>query len=95
MVLLSALMKTRQEWTGTPTELTALIDPDGTEGITAKTVSRRVLQSVDALRDLGILAVTRRSNGKRLIELHRADGADAARAGGTVPVDPGRTDSRF
>lgn len=95
MVLLSELMKTRREWTGTPTELTALIDPDGTEGITAKTVSRRVLQSVDALRDLGIWAVTRRSNGKRLIELHRADGADAAGAGGTVPVDPGRTDSRF
>lgn len=93
--LLSELMKTRQEWTGTPTELAALIDPGGTEGITAKTVSRRVLQSVDALKDFGIRAVTRRSNGKRLIELHRADGADAAGAGGTVPVDPGRTDSRF
>nr|WP_326184867.1 AAA family ATPase [uncultured Oscillibacter sp.] len=89
--LLSELMRNRQEFIGTPTELAALIDPDNMEGITAKTISRRVLQSVEALRNLGIVAVTRRSNGKRLMALHRADRADAAEAGGTVPVDPVRT----
>lgn len=91
IVLLSALMDSRSEFIGTPTELSALIDPDGAERVTAKTVSRRILQSVDALRNLGISAVTRRSNGKRLIELRRADSDDTAGAGETVPVDPAET----
>lgn len=89
--LISEFMKARADFIGTPTELAALVDPDGTERVTAKTVSRRTLQNVEALRNLGIVAVIRRSNGKRLIELHRADRADTAGAGGTVPVDPVRT----
>lgn len=88
IVLLSALMDSHSEFIGTPTELVALIDPDGAERVTAKTVSRRILQSVDTLRNLGISAVTRRSNGKRLIELRRADSVDTAGAGENVPVDP-------
>ncbi len=86
--LLSALMRDCAEFIGTPTELAAHIDPDGAEGITAKTVFRRILQSVDALGTQGIVAVTRGSNGKRLIELHRADRDDTAGAGETVPIDP-------
>jgi len=86
--LLSALMRDRTEFIGTPTELAAHIDPDGTEGITAKTVSRRILQSVDDLRAQGIAVVTRRSNGKRLIELHRADSDDFSGAREIDPIDP-------
>lgn len=86
--LLSALMRDRTEFIGTPTELAAHIDPDGTEGITAKTVSRRILQSVDDLRTQGIIAATRRSNGKRLIELHRADSDDFSGAREIDTIDP-------
>lgn len=86
--LISEFMKARADFIGTPTGLAALVDPGGTERVTAKTISRRTLQNVEALRKLGILAVIRRSNGKRLIELHRADGADTDGAGETVPIDP-------
>ena len=67
VILLSELMRDRTEFIGTPTELAERIDPVGTEGITPKKVSRLILQSVDTLREIGISAVVRRSNGKRLI----------------------------
>lgn len=88
--LLSALLKDRHSFIGTPTELAKLIDPDGAEGITPRSVSREILQSVDALREADIAVVMRRSNGKRLIDLHRADSADNAGAGIADPVDPAR-----
>jgi len=81
-------MRDRTEFIGTPTELAVHIDPDGTEGITPKKVSRRILQSVDNLRTQGIAAVTRRSSGKRLIELHRADSDDFSGAREIDPIDP-------
>ena len=87
-VLLSALLQTRPQFIGTPTELAQLIDPDGMEGITAKNISRKILQSAEALRIAGIRATVRRSNGKRLIELHRADSADNAEVRTTDPVAP-------
>ena len=74
--LLCELMSSRRELIGTPTELAALLDPDGREGVTAKTVSRRTLQSVEALRENGIEVVIRRSNGKRLIHLQSAASAE-------------------
>ena len=86
--LISELMNARTDFTGTPTELVALVDPDGTERVTAKTISRRTLQNVEALRKRGITAVIRRSNGKRLIELHRADSDDITGAKESVPIDP-------
>ena len=85
VILLSELMRDYDEFIGTPTELSERIDPVGTEGITPKKVSRLILQSVDTLREIGISAVVRRSNGKRLIELHRAE-SDAAQ--GTQAIDP-------
>ena len=88
VVLLSELMHDRTEFIGTPTELAERIDPVGTEGITPKRVSRLILQSVDALRKIGISAVVRRSNGKRLIELRRAESDDAADTLTTDPFDP-------
>ena len=52
--LLSALMNSHSEFIGTPTELAAKIDPDGTEGITPKKVAKQILQSVEALKKAGI-----------------------------------------
>ena len=88
--LLSELMRDRTEFIGTPTELSNQIDPAGVEQITPKKVSRLILQSVDALSKIGISASVRRSNGKRLIELRRADSVDlpGARESGTCdPVE--------
>ena len=88
VILLSALLQECPQFIGTPTELAQRIDPDGAQGVTLKNVSRKILQSVAALNEMGITAVVRRSNGRRLIELHRADSAGNAGAGKIVPVDP-------
>ena len=88
VILLSELMRDRTEFIGTPTELSAQIDPAGSEGITPKKVSRLILQSVDTLREIGISAVVRRSNGKRLIELCRAESDDAQGTQAVDPIDP-------
>ena len=90
VVLLSAFMSTRTVFIGTPTELSQRIDPDASAGITPKKVSRMILQSVEALRENGITAVSRRSNGRRIIELRRAESDDMAGApetGTIAPVD--------
>ena len=86
--LLSELMRDRTEFIGTPTELSERIDPVGVERMSPKKVSRQILQNLDALRKIGISAVVRRSNGRRLIELRRADSADLEGAGEIVPIDP-------
>lgn len=88
VLLLSELMNTRTEFIGTPTELIGYIDPDGTEKLSVRKISGQVAQSVAALRKAGIEATVRRSNGKRLIELRRADGAAISGAGNSVPIDP-------
>ena len=88
VILLSELMSDRTEFIGTPTELSAQIDPVGSEGITPKKVSRLILQSVAALSKIGISAVVRRSNGKRLIELRRAESDDAQGTQAVDPIDP-------
>ena len=100
VILLSELMRERTEFIGTPTELSAQIDPAGSEGITPKKVSRLILQSVDTLSKIGISAVVRRSNGKRLIELRRAESDDAQGTQAVDPIDPadvsgGENASRF
>ncbi len=88
VVLLSEFLKEQREFIGTPTELSQRIDPDGQEGITPKKVSRLILQSVEALRENGISAVIRRSNGKRIIQLRRAESDDSGGAKEIVPIDP-------
>ena len=92
VILISAFMSTRTVFIGTPTELSEKIDPDRIEGITPKKISRLILQSVEALRKNGIAAVVRRSNGKRVIELRRADSVDLEGAGKIVPIDPAAVD---
>ena len=92
--LLSAFLKERREFIGTPTELSAQIDPAGQEGVTPKKVSRLILQNVEALRENGITASIRRSNGKRIIQLRRADSDDLEGAGEIVPIDPAAVDQQ-
>ena len=86
--LLSVFMKERSDFIGIPTELAEQIDPDGSEGISPKKVSRQILQNADTLRKFGITTTIRRSNGKRLIELRRADSDDKQAPGKIDPVDP-------
>ncbi len=86
--LISELLRSTPKFIGTPTELAQLIDPAGAEGVTPKNVSRKVLQSAVTLGKIGVSAVVRRSNGKRLIELRRADSAGNAGVGTIAPVDP-------
>lgn len=86
--LLSDLLKVQREWIGTPTELSQKIDPDGREGITPKKVSRMILQSIGTLEENGITAVSRRSNGRRIIELRRAESDDMAGTPETGTFDP-------
>lgn len=86
--LLSELMRDRSEFIGTPTELSERIDPVGVERMSPKKVSRQILQNLDALRKIGISAVVRRSNGRRLIELHRAESDDVQGVPAVDPVDP-------
>ena len=92
VVLISAFMSTRTVFIGTPTELSEKIDPDKAEGVTPKKISRLILQSVEALRKTGIQVTVRRSNGKRVIELNRADSVDLEGAGEIVPIDPAAVD---
>ena len=88
VILLSELMSDRTEFIGTPTELSEKIDPVGAERISPKKVSRLILQNLDALSKIGISCVVRRSNGKRLIELRRAESDDAQDVPAVDPVDP-------
>ena len=86
--LFSALLSDDPAYTGTPSALSAKIDPDGSLGITPKKVTRLVRESVAALRENGVLAETYRSNGKRWISLKRADSADFLPVKTIGTIDP-------
>lgn len=86
--LLSEFMKSVSYFIGTPTELTEKLCEKSGEKISPKKISQRILQSAEALETAGISFDIRRSNGKRLIELHRADGDDSADKTGTTPYTP-------
>ena len=93
--LLSVFMKSASHFIGTPTELTEKLCELNGEKISPKKISQRILQNAESLATAGISFDIQRSNGKRLIELHCADGDDSADKMGTasdapniVPVDP-------
>jgi hypothetical protein len=88
-------MKSASHFIGTPTELADKLFSQSGEKISPKKISQRILQNAEALMAAGISSDIRRSNGKRLIELYRADGDDSADETGSytdtpniVPVDP-------
>ena len=84
----SQLLSADPAYTGTPSALSAKIDPDGSLEITPKKVTRLVLESVETLRENGILVKIYRSNGKRLISLRSAESADLPAVGKIDPIDP-------
>ena len=86
--LFSALLSADPTYTGTPSALSAKIDPDGRLGITPKKVTRLVLENVETLRGNGILVKIYRSNGKRWISLKRADRADFLPVKTIGTIDP-------
>ena len=86
--LLSELLRADSTYLGSPSALSAKIDPDGSLGITPKKVTRLVRESVAALRENGILADTYRSNGKRWISLKRAESADFLPVKTIGTIDP-------
>ena len=86
--LFSALLSADPTYSGTPSALSAKIDPDGKLGITPKKVTRLVLESVETLRENGVLVKTYRSNGKRLISLRSAESADLPTVEKIDPIDP-------
>ena len=86
--LFSALLSDDPAYTGTPSALSAKIDPDGNLGITPKKVTRLALESVETLRENGIFVKTYRSNGKRLISLRSAESADLPTVEKIDPIDP-------
>ena len=86
--LFSELLRADSTYLGSPSALSAKIDPDGSFGITPKKVTRLVLENVEALRGNGILVKIYRSNGKRLISLRSAESADLPAVGKIDPIDP-------
>ena len=86
--LLSELLRADSTYLGSPSALSAKIDPDGSLGITPKKVTRLVRESVAALRENGVLAETYRSNGKRWISLKRAESADFLPVKTIGTIDP-------
>ena len=86
--LFSELLRADPEYLGSPSALSAKIDPDGKLGITPKKVPRLVLESVETLRENGVLVKTYRSNGKRLISLRNAESADLPTVEKIDPIDP-------
>ena len=86
--LLSDLLRSDSTYLGSPSALSAKIDPDGSLGITPKKVTRLVLESVETLRENGVLVKIYRSNGKRLISLRSAESADLPTVGKIDPIDP-------
>lgn len=87
IVLLSDFMKDRIEFIGTPTEVAEQISADSADPVSAKVLSKRLVQNGDDLAEAGISFENRRSNGKRLITLRRVS-ADSDVATGSAPAPP-------
>ena len=86
--LLSELLRADSAYLGSPSALSAKIDPDSKLGITPKKITRLVRESVAVLRENEILTDTYRSNGKRWISLKRAESADFLPVKTIGTIDP-------
>ena len=91
--LLSELLRADSTYLGSPSALSAKIDPDGSEDWTPNSFSHQIRKSVDTLRQNGILVSFRKSNGERLICLKRVDGADLPTVEKIDPIDPAAVSS--
>ena len=86
--LFSELLRADPTYLGSPSALSAKIDPVGSEGWTPNSFSHQIRKSVDTLRQNGIFVSFRKSNGERLICLKRVDGADLPTVEKIDPFDP-------
>ena len=86
--LFSELLRADPTYLGSPSALSAKIDPVGSEGWTPNSFSHQIRKSVDTLRQNGIFVSFRKSNGERLICLKRVDGADLPTVEKIAPIDP-------
>ena len=86
--LLSELLRADSTYLGSPSALSAKIDPVGSESWTPNSFSHQIRKSVDTLRQAGIFVSFRKSNGERLICLKRAVGADLPTTEKIDPIDP-------
>ena len=91
--LLSELLRADSTYLGSPSALSAKIDPAGSEDWTPNSFSHQIRKSVDTLRQNGILVSFRKSNGERLICLKRVDGADLPTVEKIDPIDPAAVSS--
>jgi len=98
--LLPVFMSERNEYTGTPTELAEQLSAISDDIISAKALSKRLMQNRDELAEAGFSFENRRSNGKRLISLYRkSDDSDDETGSNPSPpftdtVDPADSPAR-
>lgn len=94
-----AFMKETKYFAGTPSELANAIQLHSTKEINASSLSRKLIQNKEQLKNMNILSEHYRSNGKRLIRLkfENSDASDgnsiplsAVTCDPTVPVDSKR-----
>jgi|GEM_PF-6833988 len=89
--LMTTPLQDKSEFTGTPTEVAELLRAGSDDPVSAKALSKRLVQNQDDLAAAGISFEGRRSNGKRLITLRRAsDDSDVETGSGPAPpaIDP-------
>jgi hypothetical protein len=85
ILLLSAFMQDKNACTGTPTELAEMLSAISADNVSAKLLSKRLVQNTEELANAGISFENRRSNGKRLITLRR-NSADSDGKTGSGPL---------
>ena len=92
--LVTDFMRDKTEFIATPTELAQLLSINSADNLSAKVLSKRLIQNSVELNRLGISFDIRRSNGRRLIDLrHNSDDSDGKTGSGSTPpnddpVDP-------
>jgi len=84
---LFAYIKEQKTFSGSPTELAEKLQPYSEERIISNVLSKKLLQNKQELEELGIRYSTKRSNGKRIVELaYRNNSADSDDRNGIPPI---------
>ena len=87
VTMVIALMADRDSFSGTPTELAEALGR-GNDARLVKNLSQKLMQNSHELHKRGITFLTRRSNGKRIIELGKAASADSVGKECPLEADP-------
>jgi len=85
--LLIDFMKDKHAFTGTPTEVAERISVNSADKVSARLLTKKLVQNHDELAEVGISFEMRRSNGKRLITLCRVSD-DSDDETGSIPAPP-------